>query len=222
MWSSVSWMVCEQTLVECRHLARRVVSSLSLGPMSQTRVVDASGTPVPNSPMQLTSSNFGSSNVLVPTSMVWAPAHGVQRMRSTMLFSIELSWSSDASILRFLNNRDQSVSCPNSPRGLHIPKGHTWQDFRTELMRSRWVCRYSTIAPNGITGLSNSSSIPWNLPTNFHPDIIATILQTYLLPLCVLLSQQSHSFPSCAMLTYDDSRLILHKPCQFQSTVSCK
>ena len=28
--------------------------------MTQSRVVDASGTPVPNSPMQLTSSNFGS------------------------------------------------------------------------------------------------------------------------------------------------------------------
>ena len=28
--------------------------------MSQPRVVDASGTPVPNSPMQLSSSNFGS------------------------------------------------------------------------------------------------------------------------------------------------------------------
>ena len=31
--------------------------------MSQPRVVDASGTPVPNSPMLLSSSNFGSPNV---------------------------------------------------------------------------------------------------------------------------------------------------------------
>ena len=31
-------------------------------------------------------------------------------------------------------------------------------------------------------------SIPWNLPTIFHPDLIATIRQTYLLSLCVLLS----------------------------------
>ena len=30
--------------------------------MSQSRVVDTSGTQVPNSPMQLTSSNFGSPN----------------------------------------------------------------------------------------------------------------------------------------------------------------
>ena len=36
--------------------------SLSLGPMSQSRVVDAPGTPVPNSPMQFTSSNVGSPN----------------------------------------------------------------------------------------------------------------------------------------------------------------
>ena len=34
--------------------------SLSLGSMSQSRVVDASGTPVLNSPIQLTSLNFGS------------------------------------------------------------------------------------------------------------------------------------------------------------------
>ena len=39
-------------------------------------------------------------------------------------------------------------------------------------------------------------SIPWNLPTIFHPDLIATILQTYLLSLCVLLSQQSHPMRS--------------------------
>ena len=32
--------------------------------------------------------------------------------------------------------------------------------------------------------------IPWNLHTHFRADLIATILQTYLLPLCVF--QQSH------------------------------
>ena len=36
--------------------------ALSLGLMSQSRAVDASGTPVPNSLMQLTSSNFCSRN----------------------------------------------------------------------------------------------------------------------------------------------------------------
>ena len=39
-------------------------------------------------------------------------------------------------------------------------------------------------------------NIPWNLPTNFHSDLIATILQMYLLSLCALLSQQSITFRS--------------------------
>ena len=37
-------------------------------------------------------------------------------------------------------------------------------------------------------------SIPWNLPTNFHLDPIATIRQWCLLLLCALLFQQSHTF----------------------------
>ena len=57
-------------------------------------------------------------------------------------------------------------------------------------------------------------SIPWNLPTIFHPDLIATIPQTYLLSLCALLSPQSHLFPICVVSTYNDSRKDLHKPCQ--------
>ena len=46
--------------------------------------------------------------------------------------------------------------------------------------------------PGGLGHFADSNSIPWNQPTIFHPDLIATILQTYLLSLCVLLSQQSH------------------------------
>ena len=49
-------------------------------------------------------------------------------------------------------------------------------------------------------------SIPWNLPTNFHPDLIATILQRCLLPLCALLFQQSHLFLICVVSTYNDSK----------------
>ena len=52
-------------------------------------------------------------------------------------------------------------------------------------------------------------SIPSNPPTNFHPDLIATILQRCLPLLCALLSQQSHLFP-----TYNHSRKDLHKLCQ--------
>ena len=42
-------------------------------------------------------------------------------------------------------------------------------------------------------------SIPLNLPTNFHPDLIATIRQKCLLLFCALLSQQSHLFLICAV-----------------------
>ena len=43
-------------------------------------------------------------------------------------------------------------------------------------------------------------TIPQNLPTNFHPDLIATILQTYLLLLCALLFQQSYLFVICMVV----------------------
>ena len=65
-------------------------------------------------------------------------------------------------------------------------------------------------------------NIPWNLPTNFHPDVIATILQRYLLSLCALLSlsQQSHLFPICVVSTYTDSRKDLHKASPNSKVVS--
>ena len=61
---------------------------------------------------------------------------------------------------------------------------------------------------------ADRKSIPWNLPTNFHPDLIATILQKCLLSLCALLFQQSHLFPICVVSTYNDSRKDLHRLCQ--------
>ena len=41
--------------------------------------------------------------------------------------------------------------------------------------------------------------IAWNLPTIFHPDLIATIQQTYLLAFCALLSQQYQLFLICVV-----------------------
>ena len=65
-------------------------------------------------------------------------------------------------------------------------------------------------------------NIPWNLPTIFHPDLVATKLQMYLLSLCVLLSQQSHLFPICVESTCNDSRRDLHKICRIQRNCQCK
>ena len=69
---------------------------------------------------------------------------------------------------------------------------------------------------------ADSSNIPWNPPTIFHPDLIATILQTYLLSLCALLSQQSNLFPIFVVSTYNDSRKDLHKLCQIPRNCQCK
>ena len=63
-------------------------------------------------------------------------------------------------------------------------------------------------------------NIPWNLPTIFHPDLIATIQQRCVPLLCALLSQQSHLFPICVVLTYNDSRKDLHTLAKFQGIVS--
>ena len=65
-------------------------------------------------------------------------------------------------------------------------------------------------------------SIPWNLPTNFHLDLIATIRQRCLLLLCALLFQQSHLFPICVVSTYNDSRKDLHRLCQIPGNCQCK
>ena len=64
-------------------------------------------------------------------------------------------------------------------------------------------------------------NIPWNLSTNFHPDLISTILQTYLFSLCALLFQQSHLFPICVVSTYNDSRKDLQRLFQIPKICQC-
>ena len=63
---------------------------------------------------------------------------------------------------------------------------------------------------------------PWNLPTTFHLDPIATIQQRCLPLLCALLFQQSHLFPICVVSTYNDSMKDLHKLCQIPRNCQCK
>ena len=65
-------------------------------------------------------------------------------------------------------------------------------------------------------------NIPWNLPTNFHPDLIETIRQRCLLSLCALLSQQSHLFLICVVWTCNDSRRDLHRICRIPRNCPCK
>ena len=65
-------------------------------------------------------------------------------------------------------------------------------------------------------------NIPWNLPTNFHLDLIATIQQRCLPWLCALLFQQSHLSPICVVWTCNDSRRDLHKLCRIPKNCQCK
>ena len=58
---------------------------------------------------------------------------------------------------------------------------------------------------------ADSSNIPWIPPTIHCPDLIATVPQMSFLLLCALLFHQSHLFLICVVLTYNDSRIMLHK-----------
>ena len=87
--------------------------------------------------------------------------------------------------------------------------------FRTAFHR---VSSHQTRDPEYFT---DSSNIPWNPPSIFHPDLIATVPQMSLPSFCALLSQQSHLFLICVVLTYNDSRIILHKMCQILKNYQC-
>ena len=69
---------------------------------------------------------------------------------------------------------------------------------------------------------ADKHSSPWNLPTTFHLDPIATIQQRCLPLLCALLFQQYHLFPICVVSTYNDSMKDLHKLCQILRNCQCK
>ena len=70
-----------------------------------------------------------------------------------------------------------------------------------------WFSESHTVSSHQTRDLecfADSSNIPWNLPTNFHSDLIATIPQRCLPLLCARLFHQSHLFLICVVLTYND------------------
>ena len=69
---------------------------------------------------------------------------------------------------------------------------------------------------------ADNSNIPWNPPTIRYPDGTAIAPQMSLLSLCALLFRQSHLFLICVVLTYNVSRIILHKTCQIPRNCQCK
>ena len=74
----------------------------------------------------------------------------------------------------------------------------------------------------GLEYFADSSDIPLNPPTNYHPDLIATTQQMSLLQFCVLLSQQSHLFLNGEELMCNDSTIDLHRLCQISRNCQCK
>ena len=73
-----------------------------------------------------------------------------------------------------------------------------------------------------LENFTDSSKIPSNPPTIHCPDLIATIPQMSLLSLCALLFRQSNLFLICVVLTYNDSRIVLHRICQIPRNCQCK
>ena len=58
-------------------------------------------------------------------------------------------------------------------------------------------------------------------PTISHPDQIATVPQMSLPQFCVPFAQQFHLFPIGEVLTYNDSRIGLHRICQILGNCLC-
>ena len=124
-------------------------------------------------------------------------------------------------------------ACNTKPR-------NTWQSFCTKLMQSRYVLRRNRVTfdhcskryhwsverhsespltkclpiRQEILNVSQIGvTIPWNPPTIRYADRTAIAPQMSPLLPFGLLFQQSHLFPICVALTYNDSRKNLHKIC---------
>ena len=71
--------------------------------------------------------------------------------------------------------------------------------------------------PRGLGHFEDNSSIPQNQTTTFRPSLISTDV-----PLLYALSQQSHSFLICVVLTYSESVTSLHRIFQILMNCQCK
>ena len=89
------------------------------------------------------------------------------------------------------------------------------------MVRRIAFCMVSSHQTRDLECFADSSNIPWNLPTNFHSDLIAKIQQMSLLSLCGPPFLQSHLFLICVALTYNDSRITLHRTCQILWICQC-
>ena len=127
-------------------------------------------------------------------------------------------------------SRPQSVSKEQSKWYFVSKLMDSWLVFRrNRVILNQWTKRNDW----SFTRFSKTSFV-WSLPIRqeilnvsqisiaFHGLCPPFFIQTYLLSLCVLLSQQSHLFLICVMLTYNDSKKDLHKPCQIPKNCQCK
>ena len=115
---------------------------------------------------------------------------------------------------QLLNVCNHYVTLPNSHRVHFLSKlMNSWLVFRRDrVILNQWTNRgwlvlqkvlqnvfrmESSHQTRDLECFADKWSIPWNLPTIFHPDMTATVPKTYLLSLCALLSQQAHLFVIC-------------------------
>ena len=101
----------------------------------------------------------------------------------------------------------------------HRSKRNNWAFQVVLRTASHKVSSHQTI---DLECFAENNNIPWNPPTIFHPDLIATVPQMSLPLFHALLSQQSHVFPICVVLTYNDSRIIPRKTFQIPRNCKCK
>ena len=81
--------------------------------------------------------------------------------------------------------------------GLTKDKGEAVECLRRSLRSGRIASHKVSSHQRDLECFADSSSIPWNPPTIFRPDLIATVPLMSLPQFCALLSQQSRWFPMC-------------------------
>ena len=120
------------------------------------------------------------------------------------------------------------VFSSTTPQSLQPNVTHTQSVNQTEwsvlkkMVSQNVFHRTSSQQIKDVEYFADRCNILWNLPTKFHLDPIATILQRCILFLHALLFQQCHLFLICMVWTCNDSKKDLHKLCQVQRNCQCK
>ena len=129
------------------------------------------------------------------------------------------------------NRRILQVKLPYRPGGVLTSlwqiQGDLLSPIQVELLVLQMVRRIAvrklfSHQTRDLECFAESSDTPWSPPTIHCPDLIATVQQTFLLLLFVPLFQQYHLSLYGEVLTYNDTRIGLHKLCHILWNCQCK